>query len=380
MHVYWTLLWFLSPSAEAFHCVTARRLACRAATSSVARFFPTTVLRQAVSSSSSSSDSSSSKSTSSSSSVPGLLRQYAARDLIVALVEECFTTEAGARAWGAACDPHVVYEDRFEPQPIVGRTAVTQHLQERARQRQQSRGSGNGAAVGYRVDQISDGTRACGWAWTWTCGREEGLRGTTFVQLNENTGLIEYVQEIPEPIFKPGDWTKQLLQAVTAGAVPRPTQPFLPRTPTTASDMARYLYVDLQNADPVEGRAELLRFLDDQIIYRDFNYEHVLRGPAQVEQFVQDFTFPGIQFRPRRFDDGVDSTCFTWEVVLDGAPDTIQGMSFYELDPVSRKIVYVRDVPESAVKPPILGKLARQLRPGLGVFRGVPLGSRPGGR
>jgi len=68
-------------------------------------------------------------------------------------------------------------------------------------------------------------------------------------------------------------------------------------------------------------------------------------------------------------------------VVLDGAApdDTVHGMSFYELDPVSRKITYVRDVPESAIKPPILGKLARQLRPGLGVFWGVPIGSRPGG-
>mgnify|MGYP001977433586 CR=1 FL=1 len=46
----------------------------------------------------------------------------------------------------------------------------------------------------------------------------------------------------------------------------------------------------------------------------------------------------------------------------------------------TRLINYVRDVPESAVKPPILGKLARDLRPGLGVFAGVKLGSRPGGK
>ena len=122
-----------------------------------------------------------------------------------------------------------------------------------------------------------------------------------------------------------------------------------------------------------------MSFFDERVIYRDFNFENVLRGPAEVQKFVEDFNFPGIEFRPLRFDDGKDSCCFTWEVVLEGAQDTIKGMSFYELDPDTRKIIYVRDVPESAIKPPILGKLARQLRPGLGVFRGVPLGSRPGG-
>lgn len=65
--------------------------------------------------------------------------------------------------------------------------------------------------------------------------------------------------------------------------------------------------------------------------------------------------------------------------MLDGAPDTIKGLSFYELDPESRLIKYVRDIPESAVKPPILGKLARGLRPGLGVFQGVKSGSSRGG-
>jgi len=298
-------------------------------------------------------------------------RSTLARDLIRSLCEEeqCFTTETGARAFGEVCALNVVYEDRFEPQPVVGRAAVTKHLQQRAQQRAKS-----SAKAGFRIDRISDGNRACGFAWSWTCGTEEGLRGTTFVELNEN-GEIQYVQEIPEPIFKPGDLTKDLLKAVTAGAEPRKPEPFTSRTPTVAHELAKYLYVDLQNADPVEGKNELMRFLDDNIIYRDFNYKDVLRGPAQVRQFVEEFTFPGIEFRPLRFDDGVDSTCFTWEVVLDDAPDTVKGISFYELDKESRKITYIRDVPESAIKPPILGKLFRQLRPGLG----VPLKRQPGG-
>jgi len=286
-----------------------------------------------------------------------------ARDLVQSLVQEdnCFTTTTGAQAFGDVCAINIVYEDRYEPQPFVGKQVASR------------KGKG-----GFRIDRISDGDKACGFAWTWTSGNEEGLRGTTYVELND-TGEIQYVQEIPEPIFKPGDLTVQLLEAVTKGAEQKPPQPFEKKTPTTANEVAKYLFLDLQNSKDEAGMAELISFFDEKVIYRDFNFENVLRGPAEVRKFVEDFSFPGIEFRPLRFDDGKDSCCFTWEVVLEGAPDTIKGMSFYELDPDTRKIIYVRDVPESAIKPPILGKLARQLRPGLGVFQGVPLGSRPGG-
>lgn len=295
-----------------------------------------------------------------------------ARDLVRSLVEEdqCYTTKEGVRSFRDVCATNIVYEDRFMPQPIVGRVDVESHLQAKVEQR---RNKGN-----VRIDKISDGDRACGFAWTYTSGTEEGLRGTTFVELN-GRGEIQYVQEIPEPIWKPGDLTKDLLKAVTADAEWEPFEAYTQKTPTAAHELAKYLYVDLQKADPAVATDELMRFLDDSIVYRDFNYKDAMRGPAQVRQFVEDFTFPGIEFRPLRFDDGIDSTCFTWEVVLNDAPDTIKGMSFYELDPDTRKITYVRDVPESAIKPPVLGTWARQLRPGLGVFQGVPIGSRPGG-
>jgi len=38
--------------------------------------------------------------------------------------------------------------------------------------------------------------------------------------------------------------------------------------------------------------------------------------------------------------------------------------------------LYIKDVPESGLKPPPLGKLARQLRPTVGVFQPVSIGSR----
>jgi len=227
-----------------------------------------------------------------------------------------------------------------------------------------------------RLDRITDGdgTRACGFAWTYTCGEEEGLRGTTFVELN-NQGEIQYVREIPEPIFKPGDLTLELLKAVTAGAEKQVLPDYTPRSPKDANDIVKYLFNEVQGRD-IEIAMD---FFSEDIVYRDFNYEEALKGKDEVRKFIEDFSFPGIEFRAQRFDDGVLSTCFTWEVVLMDAPDTVKGISFYELDPVDRRITYVRDVPESAIKPPILGKIARQLRPGLGVFQGVRIGSRPGG-
>ena len=294
-----------------------------------------------------------------------------ARDLIQSLVveQECFSSDEGARAFADVCAANVVYEDRFEPQPVVGKSDVTNHMLAKVAQRQ-DRGS-------VRLDRISDGDKACGFAWTWVSGNEEGLRGTTFCELNEQ-GEIQFVAEIPEPIFKPGDATKDLLAAITKEAEWKEPQPYEKKKPTVANELAKYLFIDL-NANRRTTVDELMEFFDDSVVYRDFNYENVLKGTAQVRQFVEDFNFPGIEFRPLRFDDGVDSTCFTWEVAVMDAPDTVKGMSFYELDPTTRKIIYVRDVPESAIKPPILGKLARQLRPGLGVFQGKPLGSRPGG-
>lgn len=37
-----------------------------------------------------------------------------------------------------------------------------------------------------RLDRISDGSNATGFAWTYTSGNMEGLRGTTFIELNKS--------------------------------------------------------------------------------------------------------------------------------------------------------------------------------------------------
>ena len=315
----------------------------------------------------------SSTSTNSSPPNPSQSKIRRAQDLVQNLVvnKHCFSTELGAKAFAEACAFNVVYEDCFQPQPIVGKTPVTQFLLDKVAARRQPAGENKNQV---RLDMISDGDSACGFAWTWTSGELEGLRGTTFVGLNDQ-GLIDYVREIPEPMFKPGDLTLELLKAVTAGAEAKPVAPYQSRTPEDACDVVDYLFNTVQGSSVDES----MRLFDDSIVYRDFNYEQVLKGKDQVRKFIEDFSFPGIEFRTQRIDDGMNSCCFTWEVVLADAPDTVKGISFYKLDPITRKISYVRDIPESAIKPPILGKLARDLRPGLGVFQGMQVGSRPGG-
>ena len=71
---------------------------------------------------------------------------------------------------------------------------------------------------------------------------------------------------------------------------------------------------------------------------------------SSLSILVTDFSFPGIEFRTQKFDDGKLATCFTWEVVIMDNPQTTKGISFYELDPDTRLITYVRDVPEPAIK------------------------------
>jgi len=299
---------------------------------------------------------------------PEVTRVCEARDLVKSLIEDkrCFSTESGSETFAEVCAADCVFEDCYEPEPFVGKEAVTNHVLSKATQME-----GKGFV---RIDKISDGTSACGYAWTWVNGLEEGLRGTTFVELND-AGEIKYMREIPEPLYKPGDLTLDLLKAVTKNAVPKPPPTYESKTPTSANEVAKYLFCEVQGGDVDES----MRLFSNDIIYRDFNYDEVLRGKVEVRKFIEDFSFPGIEFKPDKFDDGIRSTCFTWDVCLDGQTESIKGMSFYEIDPETSLITYVRDVPESAIKPPPLGRLARALRPGLGVFEGVPAMSREGG-
>jgi hypothetical protein len=52
------------------------------------------------------------------------------------------------------------------------------------------------ADAALRLDRISDGKKACGFAWTWTCKGMEGLRGTTFVEFNDLGKIGKYWKDL----------------------------------------------------------------------------------------------------------------------------------------------------------------------------------------
>jgi hypothetical protein len=186
--------------------------------------------------------------------------------------------------------------------------------------------------------------------------------------------FIVYLREVQEPLFNPGDLTVQLLEAVTKNAQPKPCATYKKRTPVNACDIVKYLFNEVQGTDIDES----MRFFDPSIVYHDFNFEQKIRGKNNVRKFIQEFSFPGIVFKLQKVDDGIISSCFTWELEINGVPGP-KGVSLYELNPDSKLIRYVRDIPESAIKPPPLGAMARILRPGLGVFQPVVIGSREQG-
>lgn len=132
-----------------------------------------------------------------------------ANELVHSLVvdHQCFSTETGAKIFGEACTENVIYDDCSESKrPFQGKEAVLKHMLDKVAARR-NRGE-------LRLDRITDGKCACGFAWTCTSGNQEGLRGTTFIELN-NEGQIQYIREIDEPMFKPGDSMVGLLDYIS---------------------------------------------------------------------------------------------------------------------------------------------------------------------
>jgi len=196
------------------------------------------------------------------------------------------------------------------------------------------------------IDRCSDGDRSCGFTWHLQENEAVGLRGTTFVQLDEQ-GKVCYLREICEPLFKPGDLTVELLKAIGGDNVATFDQAER-REPKGASDICRYLWKELQGNAPPK---ECLTFFADKVLYEDFNYELPLRGKEEVGDFLEKFAkIKALKFVAERFSDGSRACCFTWNVEIVGAPEDaprIKGISFYELNDAG-KITYVRDIPESS--------------------------------
>jgi len=267
--------------------------------------------------------------------------------------------------WAAAFAPNAVIEDTFFSQDTLPtgplNIGLVKYLENKAR-------------VGkFVVDEITDGVRACGFTWHLESANsqggvmDKGLRGTTFVSVDEQ-GRIDYLREIAEPLYKPGDSTVDLLKALGGDNVQQ-TVAYTPRRPTGAQPVVEYLWKEV---NPGDGDVEeIVSFFADDCIYEDFNYEQPLLGKPEVRAFLEKFkAIKSLRFMPERFSDGMKACCFTWRVEIAGLPSDgpkIRGISFYRLNEAGL-ISFVRDIPESALKPPPLQALAATLRPELRIL------------
>lgn len=254
-------------------------------------------------------------------------------------------------AWVAAFAADCVYEDLYYAQPATGRQELRRLLQEKLLPK--------GARM--ILDHVSDGRSSCGFTWhIQQEGVGTGQRGLCFLRLN-SSGEVAYVRELGEPLFKAGVLTEQLLQALTKDqpkklrAASSTTQ-----TPTTAPGIVKYLYGDVQ-----ESGGDAVRFYADDVVYEDMNYDTPFVGKTAVEGFLNRFQdIEGVTFVLEEVSDGEKAVGFTYHIDVAGQPRGIRGVTFYEIDDKG-KVKYVRDVPESATKPPPVQQAARMLRPGL---------------
>uniref|UniRef100_A0A0G4F4X2 SnoaL-like domain-containing protein n=1 Tax=Chromera velia CCMP2878 TaxID=1169474 RepID=A0A0G4F4X2_9ALVE len=114
----------------------------------------------------------------------------------------------------------IVYEDMIYSEPFVGLEQVRDFLIK----------TKEAAPPGFvfKLDEISDGKKACGFTWHCELESEPGrrlVRGMSFYRLNEE-GKICYIQDVPEPTIKTGGLVLQGVSAVVTfmkavGAMPK---------------------------------------------------------------------------------------------------------------------------------------------------------------
>ena len=225
------------------------------------------------------------------------------------------------------------------------------------------------AARPYAVERVANGDKSGGF----TYHREDesgtrGLRGTVFIELNE-AGEIQYVREMAEPLFKPGEAMIKFLQAVAKPKGDETPAEYEKRDPVGCPDVVRYIWKD-SNGDMDEA----LRLMSDQVRYEDFNYPQPFLGKAQVAPFLDEFTLDlGIIFVAERISSEDDAACaFTWRVEFAGLDTPTTGVSFYAMDDAEpSKIGYIRDIPQPVGWKPLLDA-ATLLNPQLRRFGPAP--------
>lgn len=253
--------------------------------------------------------------------------------------------------WEAAVASDCVYEDLYYAEPAKGKQAVVELIRQKLLPPKSH----------LVIDSLSDGSSSCGFTWhIEEDGVGIGHRGLCFVRLN-SAGEVAYVRDLGEPLFKAGELTEKLLEALTKDQ-PLPERPVLsgpPQTPRMAGSIVKYLYGDVQKSG-----GDAVRFYAEDVVYEDMNYEVPFVGKKAVDGFLARFqNIQGVTFNLEEVSDGEEAVGFTYTIQIAGQPRGIRGITFYKVK--DGKVCYVRDVPESATKPPPVQQLARLLRPGL---------------
>eukprot|EP00227_Mantoniella_beaufortii_P016864 CAMPEP_0197592470 /NCGR_PEP_ID=MMETSP1326-20131121/15106_1 /TAXON_ID=1155430 /ORGANISM="Genus nov. species nov., Strain RCC2288" /LENGTH=533 /DNA_ID=CAMNT_0043158169 /DNA_START=51 /DNA_END=1652 /DNA_ORIENTATION=- len=122
-------------------------------------------------------------------------------------------------------------------------------------------------------------------------------------------------------------------------------------TAVTAESVVRGMY-DAINRRDVAGA---LKFVDDDILYEDFNFPTPFKGIDMVKKLFEE-SCDGIPddllfIIDECTDGGGMSVGMTWYVEIEGQPfPNARGASLYRINPASGKLVYARDVVESPLK------------------------------
>ena len=122
-------------------------------------------------------------------------------------------------------------------------------------------------------------------------------------------------------------------------------------TSVDAETVVRGMYDAINRRDV----AAALEFVDDDILYEDFNFPTPFRGKAAVKKLFEE-SCDGIPddmlfIVDECTDGGGVSVGMTWYVELEGEPfPNARGASFYRINPETGKLVYARDVVEPPAK------------------------------
>ena len=125
----------------------------------------------------------------------------------------------------------------------------------------------------------------------------------------------------------------------------------------SAEEVVRGMYDAINKRDV----AKALTFVDDDIVYEDFNFPEPFRGKERVKKLFEesctgipdDLDFIIERSTSSSSSSATESLTFgcTWHVEIAGEPfPNARGASFYEISKESGKLIYARDVVESPMK------------------------------